>query len=145
MLVGYNAFQLASKDLKYADVLTPGYLNPDLVRYEKHRVWVIEAVLKPSARHVYAKRRFYVDEDTWQIMASDIYDSRGELWRNYESYLTQQHDVELPFTALEATYDLISGGYATNYMTNEVQKKMDVGFTTQKAEFTPAQLKRLGK
>ncbi|MNW22979.1 hypothetical protein D3C71_2247920 [compost metagenome] len=67
------------------------------------------------------------------------------MWRNYESYLTQQHDVELPFTALEATYDLISGGYATNYMTNEVQKKMDVGFITEKAEFTPAQLKRLGK
>ncbi|MNQ53347.1 hypothetical protein D3C85_673850 [compost metagenome] len=145
MLVGYNAFQLANKDLKYTDLLTPGYLNPDLVRYEKHRVWVIEATLKPSARHVYAKRRFYIDEDTWQIMASDIYDSRGELWRNYESYLTQQHDVELPFTALEATYDLISGGYATNYMTNEVQKKMDVGFITEKAEFTPAQLKRLGK
>ncbi|MGE8066001.1 DUF1329 domain-containing protein [Pseudomonas sp. NPDC089569] len=145
MLVGYNAFQLASKDLKYTDLLTPGYLNPDKVRYEKHRVWVIEGTLKPSARHVYAKRRFYIDEDTWQIMASDIYDSRGELWRNYESYMTQQHDLELPFTAMEATYDLISGGYATNYMTNEVQKKMDIGFSTPKAEFTPAQLKRLGK
>lgn len=145
MLVGYNAFQLANKELKYADILKPGYLNPDLVRYEKHRVWVIEAALKPTARHVYAKRRFYIDEDSWQIMASDIYDSRGELWRNYEAYLTQQHDIELPITAVEATYDLISGGYATNYMTNEVPKKMEVGFTTQKAEFTPAQLKRLGK
>lgn len=145
MLVGYNAFQLASKDVKYSTLLTPRYLNPDLVRYEKHRVWVIEATLKPNARHVYAKRRFYLDEDTWQIMASDIYDSRGELWRSYESYLTQMHDIEMPFTALEATYDLISGSYATNYLTNEVPKKMDVGFTTQMAEFTPAQLKRLGK
>jgi hypothetical protein len=145
MLVGYNAFQLANKDLKYADILKPGHLNPDVVRYEKHRVWVIEGALKPGARHVYAKRRFYIDEDTWQVMASDIYDSRGELWRNYESYLTQQHDLELPFTVMEATYDLISGGYATNYMTNEVPKKMDVGFIAQKDEFTPAQLKRLGK
>ena len=145
MLVGYNAYQLASKDLKYTDILKPGYLNPDLVRYEKHRVWVIEATLKPSARHVYAKRRFYIDEDSWQIMASDIYDSRGELWRNYESYMTQLHDIELPLTAMEATYDLISGGYATNYLTNEVPKKIEIGFSTQKDEFTPAQLKRLGK
>jgi len=145
LLVGYNAFQLASKDVTYSTLLTPHYLNPDLVRYEKHRVWVIDATLKPSARHVYAKRRFYLDEDTWQIMASDIYDSRGELWRHYESYLTQMHDLEMPFTALEATYDLISGAYATNYLTNEVPKKMAVGFTTQVAEFTPAQLKRLGK
>ncbi|MNN76902.1 hypothetical protein D3C81_1933200 [compost metagenome] len=126
-------------------MLKPGYLNPDLARFEKHRVWVVEATLKPGARHVYAKRRFYIDEDTWQVMASDIYDSRGELWRNYESHLLMLHDVQLPMTAVEATYDLISGRYAANYMTNEVDHKMEIGAEMQAAEFTPAQLKRLGK
>ncbi|TDF86260.1 DUF1329 domain-containing protein [Pseudomonas sp. H9] len=145
LLVGYNAFQLASKDVKYADLLKGNYLNPDLARYEKHRVWVIEATVKPGARHVYAKRRFYVDEDSWQIMASDIYDSRGELWRNYESHLTMLHDRELPMTAAEVTYDLISGRYAANYLTNEIQKPIETGFVSSLNEFTPAQLKRLGK
>lgn len=145
LLVGYNAFQLASKDVKYSDLLKPGFINPDLARYEKHRVWVLEANLKPGARHVYAKRRFYIDEDTWQIMASDIYDSRGELWRNYESHLTMLHDHTLPLTAVEGTYDLISGRYVVNFLSNEVQKKPEIGLITQQAEFTPAQLKRIGK
>lgn len=145
LLVGYNAYKLASKGVKYADVLKPGYLNPDLARFEKHRVWVVEATLKPGARHVYAKRRFYFDEDTWQVMASDIYDSHGELWRSYESHLYVMHDIQLPITAVETTYDLISGRYATNYMTNEEQQKMEFGAPMQAAEFTPAQLKRLGK
>lgn len=145
LLVGYNAYKLASKSQKYSDVLKPGYLNPDLARFEKHRVWVIEATLKPGARHVYAKRRFYIDEDTWQVMVGDIYDSRGELWRSYESHLYVMHDIQLPLTAVEATYDLISGRYATNYMTNEIGQKMEFGAEIQVAEFTPAQLKRLGK
>lgn len=145
LLVGYNAFRMASKQLKYSDLLKPGFLNPDHARYEKHRVWVVEATLKPSARHVYGKRRFYIDEDTWQIMASDIYDNRGELWRNYESHLAMLHDVQLPLTVAEATYDLISGRYAVNYLTNEVERKAQFGAAMAKAEFTTAQLKRLGK
>ncbi|MEN0105491.1 MAG: DUF1329 domain-containing protein [Pseudomonas sp.] len=145
LLVGYNAYRLASKALKYSDILKPGYLNPDYTRYEKHRVWVVEASLKAGARHVYGKRRFYLDEDTWQIMATDIYDNRGELWRTYESHLVMEHDVQLPITATEVTYDLISGRYATNYMTNEVTQKAVFGAAMPRAEFTPAQLKRLGK
>lgn len=145
MLVGYNAFGLGSKKVKYDDMLKPGYINPDLARYERHRVWVIEATLKPGARHVYGKRRFYLDEDTWQIMASDIYDNRGELWRNYESFLTMYHDLQLPMTAVETTYDLISGLYAVNYLTNAFDHKAEFGKSVTEAEFTPAELKRLGK
>ncbi|MDG9925117.1 MULTISPECIES: DUF1329 domain-containing protein [unclassified Pseudomonas] len=145
LLVGYNAYRLASKSLKYADLLKPGHLNPQYARYERHRVWVVEATLKQGARNVYGKRRFYLDEDTWQVMATDIYDSRGELWRSYESHLAMYHDVQLPITVAEATYDLISGRYATNYLTNEVTQKAEFGASMSKAEFTPAQLKRLGK
>ncbi|MGE9764932.1 DUF1329 domain-containing protein [Pseudomonas sp. PDM20] len=145
MLVGYNAFGLASKQVGYDQMLKPGYINPDVNRYEKHRVWVIEATLKPGARHVYGKRRFYIDEDTWQVMASDIYDNRGELWRNYESFLTMYHDLQLPMTAAEATYDLISGIYAVNYLTNAIGHRAEFGKEVKEAEFTPAELKRLGK
>jgi hypothetical protein len=145
MLIPYNAYRLASKQIKYSDLLTPGYLNPEFTRYEKHRVWVVEATLKPGARHVYAKRRFYFDEDTWQIVLSDIYDSRGELWRSYESHIAMLHDIQLPLTVAEATYDLIAGRYAVNYLTNEVTSKAQYGETLSKSEFTPAQLKRLGK
>lgn len=145
MLIPYNAYRMASKQTSYSELLKPGYLNPEHVRYEKHRVWVVEATLKPGVRHVYAKRRFYLDEDTWQIVASDIYDSRGELWRSYESHIAMLHDIQLPLTVAEATYDLISGRYAVNYLTNEVTSKARYGEILSKSEFTPAQLKRLGK
>lgn len=145
MLIPYNAYRMASKQTPYSELLKPGYLNPEHARYEKHRVWVVEATLKPGARHVYAKRRFYLDEDTWQIVAADIYDSRGELWRSYESHIAMLHDIQLPLTVAEATYDVISGRYAVNYLTNEVTAKAQYGETLSKTEFTPAQLKRLGK
>lgn len=144
-LIPYNSYKLASKSLKYADLLKKNNLDPQYVRYEKHRVWVIEATLKPDARHVYGKRRFYIDEDNWQIASSEMYDSRGELWRMYESYPIQLPDVDVPFQAMEATYDFISGRYATNYMTNETQQKMVFNQLASKENYSPAALRRYGK
>lgn len=145
LLVGYNAYRTMSKQLKYADLLIPNYLNPDHLRYEKHRVWVIEATVKPGARHIYAKRRFYVDEDSWQILVSDIYDSRGELWRVFEAHFAMLYDQQVPVTAAEATYDLISGRYGVAQLTNEVTQKAEHGVLMDPSEFTPAQIRRLGK
>ncbi|MBF6037314.1 MULTISPECIES: DUF1329 domain-containing protein [Pseudomonas] len=145
LLVGYNAYKLNSKTLKYADLLKPGHLNTDPLRYEKHRVWVIEATLKPDARHVYGKRRFYIDEDSWQILASDMYDSRGELWRLFEAHYAMLYDVQVPTTVAETTYDLISGRYGVSQMTNEVNQKVAYGAPMVKADFTPAEIRRLGK
>ncbi len=145
LLVGYNAYAAMSKKLKYADLLTANFLNPDHLRYEKHRVWVIEATLKPGARHIYAKRRFYVDEDSWQILASDIYDSRGELWRLFESHFAMLYDKQVPVTAAEATYDLISARYGVGQITNEVVQKAEYGELMEASQFTPAEIRRLGK
>lgn len=145
LLVGYNAYALIDRTLKHTDILDTGHLANEHSRYEKHRVWVVEATLKEGARHVYAKRRFYIDEDSWKIMASDIYDSRGQLWRQYESHLVFLHDIQVPVTAIEATYDLLSGQYATNFMINESPRKAIYGVAYPASEFTPAKLKRLGK
>ena len=144
-LIPYNSYKLASKSLKYADFLKAGFIDPQYVRYEKHRVWVLEATLKPGARHIYGKRRFYIDEDTWQIAGSEMYDSRGELWRVYENYPMQLPDVDAPFPAMDATYDLISGRYTTNFMTNEYQKKMVFNLTASKDFYSPGALRRYGK
>ena len=43
----------------------PGHLNPEHLRYELHRVWVVEATVKDGERHIYAQRNFFIDEDTW--------------------------------------------------------------------------------
>lgn len=66
-----NAFKPNTGDIKYADMLTPNHPNPDYMRYELRRVWVLEAKLKEGYRHVYGKRVLFIDEDTWNAVVSD--------------------------------------------------------------------------
>lgn len=113
MFVPYNTYKLTYvKDPK--SITTPNHLAPEFVRWEKHRVWVVEATLKGDARHVYAKRTFYLDEDSWVALASDQYDARGQLYRGSYSFFTQSYDVETPNTAPHVIYDLVGGSYNIN-------------------------------
>ena len=110
MIVPYNAFKLAYAKDPYA-ATTPGVLNPDFVRWELHRVWVVEAALKPGKRHIYAKRVFYVDEDTWTAVASDQYDARGNLYRAGFVYTFPMYEAATPNASTQATFDFTTGGY----------------------------------
>ena len=80
MYVPYSNYRLTYHK-NPADVTKPNHINPDLVRWELHRVWVVEATLKADKRHIYSKRVFYLDEDSWMALASDEYDARGQLYR----------------------------------------------------------------
>ncbi|MCG8613999.1 MAG: DUF1329 domain-containing protein, partial [Pseudomonadales bacterium] len=73
--VPYNAYKLHSGDLKLADIVRPKHINQELTRYELHRVWVVEGVLREGIGHVYAKRRLYFDEDSWHILLTEEYNS----------------------------------------------------------------------
>ena len=110
MIVPYNAFKLAYAKDPYA-ATTPGVLNPDFVRWELHRVWVVEATLKPGKRHIYAKRVFYVDEDSWVAVASDQYDARGSLYRAGFVYTFPMYEAATPNATTQATFDFTTNGY----------------------------------
>jgi len=113
MIVPYNTYKLTYiKDPK--PMTTPNHLAPEFVRWEKHRVWIVEGTLKSDARHVYAKRRFYLDEDSWVALASDQYDARGQLYRGSFAFFTQSYDVATPNTAPHVIYDLVGGSYNIN-------------------------------
>lgn len=145
LFIPYNSYKIGSHALKYDEVIKPDHINQDLARYEKHRVWVVEATLKPSARHIYAKRRFYVDEDSWQIAQADQYDSRGELWRSGELHAIQQYDHGFTYNVLETSYDLISGRYYAGGLANEETEPMRVGFAAKTDDYTPSDLRRWAK
>ncbi len=84
LYIPYNGFKLEGREAgqsHYAKLLTPGHENPDFVRWELHRVWILEAKLKEEFRHIYATRVFYLDEDNMQFTMSDTFDNRGQLWR----------------------------------------------------------------
>jgi hypothetical protein len=110
MLVPYNTFKLVYAKDPYA-VTTPNHLNPDYVRWEAHRVWVVEATLKEGKRHIYAKRTFYVDEDSWIAVASDQYDARGQLYRAGFVYTNPSYEVPAPAGTGQSFHDFTSGGY----------------------------------
>ncbi|NBA94975.1 DUF1329 domain-containing protein [Pseudomonas sp. R5(2019)] len=144
MYIGSDAYKLDSPSLKYADILKAGHINQDLTRYELRRVWHVVATLKPGQRHIYAKRDFYIDEDTWQAAVIDHYDGRGQLWRVAEAHAQQYYNVQVPWYTLETLYDLQSGRYLALGMKNEEKRAYDFGFTANTSEFTPAALRQEG-
>jgi hypothetical protein len=112
MIVPYNDFGMYDLKAKLHDVSTPTEIAADHRRYEVHRVWVVEATLKPTARHVASKKVFYLDEDSWLALVGEDYDAQGKLWKVRESYpipvweLGGACDNE-PFVQ----YDVINGRY----------------------------------
>ncbi|EST15392.1 hypothetical protein EDP1_3515 [Pseudomonas putida S610] len=144
LYIASNAFKLDDPKLKYADIIKAGHINQDLARYELRRVWHVVATLKPGQRHIYAKRDFYIDEDTWQAAVIDQYDGRNQLWRVSEAHSQPYYNVEVPWITLEAIYDLQSGRYLALGMKNEEKRAYDFGFTASKADFQPAALRQSG-
>lgn len=109
MIVPYNTYRLNYEKLP-ARFLKPGHLDPDFVRWELHRVWVVEATLKPGMRHIYKKRIFYLDEDSWRAIASDEYDMRDELYRGGYAHGTVDW-YHRTGTGTSVIYDLRTGVY----------------------------------
>ena len=111
MYVPANAYKFQYEPGSPENVLKPKHVNPDVERWELRRVWVVEATLKEGKRHIYAKRNFYLDEDSWIAVASDEYDARGQLFRAGFMPSSFSYDVLAPTTSLQVFYDFIGGGY----------------------------------
>jgi len=111
MFVPYNAYKAVYSPGSKANLTQPNHFNPDLMRWELHRVWVVEATLKPGKRHIYAKRTFYLDEDSWVALASDSYDARGQLYRGVYNLTAFAYDQQAMPTAMQVGYDLVGGLY----------------------------------
>lgn len=142
--VPYNTFRLSDKSLKYKDIIGKRSINADLVRYELHRVWVVEATLKPGQRHIYPKRTFYLDEDSWSVLAEDAYDSRGGLWRVALHGLMQCYDALVPCYRFGIYHDLTSGSYITGGYDNEIKEPIRFNAKGRLQDFQPDALRRLG-
>lgn len=143
MYVPYNSATLNGNTVEIDDVLRVGHINPDLTRYEKHRVWVVEARLKEGTSHIYKRRTFYLDEDSWAALVIDKYDKRGQLWRVDEDHRIVYPDVPMLAPGLEVKHDLDSG----RYIALSLRQKEDVVYERidrQPADFTPNAIRSLG-
>jgi len=145
MYIPYNSYRLDSPELSYDDIVKAGHINQEHARYELHRVYHVRATLKEGERHVYARRDFFIDEDSWSASVIDHYDGRGELWRVAEGHNMQMYDQDVPWLALETLYDLLSGRYLALGLTNEVNRPYRFGINRTFGDYTPSALRRSGR
>jgi hypothetical protein len=139
--VPYNAYKLHRSDAQYRDLVLAGHLSPDLLRYELHRVWVVEATLRDGQRHINARRTYYLDEDSYQILLADHYDARGRLWRHSEAHPINFYEVPTIWTTLETHHDLQTGRYASYRLDNSGGvPRFDLELSP--SAFTPQALRR---
>lgn len=144
MYIAYDDYKLTDKSLKADEVLTPDHVNPDDIRYELHRVWVVEGKLKAGARHLYARRVMYFDEDTFQLAAADLYDAHNQLWRIQETYAMQYYDAKVPGYAGMSFNDLNSGTYMLDDATFGEKPPQEFGKKFRLIDFQPDALRRMG-
>jgi hypothetical protein len=137
MYIPYNSNLIAGPKVKYKDLAKPKHLNQDLPRYELHRVWVVDATIKPGTSHTFARRQFYLDEDSWNIVAVENYDSRGQLYQYQEGHLVYAYNVQTATTIPEVIYHLTSGRYFITAMANE-DKAVDSTASFDDKDFDPA-------
>ena len=111
LIVGYNAFGMYDPSVKFNDVAKDTGVNSANRRYEQHRVWVVEATVKPGVRHVAPKRTFYVDEDSWAIVVADDYDAQGKLWKLREGFVIPVYETGSCDNPSFVQYNLIDNRY----------------------------------
>jgi hypothetical protein len=142
--VPYNAYRLQDPKIKYGELLHKNHLNQDLARYELHRVWVVDSKLKPGQNHLYSRRTLYVDEDSWQILAIDCYDARGQLYRVQEGHALNYYDLPSLWTTLELVMDLTNGRYLALGLQNEEPKSYAFNIKRTPEDYLPSVLERRG-
>ncbi|WP_394181343.1 DUF1329 domain-containing protein [Marinomonas posidonica] len=118
ILIPYNE----NRFLQYSDdqIVSGNHINPETVRWELHRVWVVEATLAEGKRHQAVRSRYYLDEDTWQASLGDRWDSNGELWKTLWqfNYVMPEFPGTIPQTF--GFYNLLSGeAYVANVMNDK--------------------------
>ena len=146
MLVPYNHWRHHNTALAAGSVdplMTKDHVNPDQMRWELHRVWVVEATRKAGARHIYSKRTWALDEDSWNILAYQSYDDAGKIYRVNWFPLWQAYDIPAPITHSQVGHDFIKNGWffgsvatgsgwrqidplPTNYLTPDAMAAMGV-------------------
>lgn len=143
VLIPYNNYRIGKAGLPFETILDTHHLNADLMRWELHRVHVVEAHLKPGARHIYKKRRFYLDEDSWNVAMVDQFDAEGDLWRVSLAMLKNFYDLPGVWTDLEAFHDLKEQRYNVQGLNTELPATRAFSDTPPNERyFSPASLRR---
>ena len=148
LYIPYNSYKWIDKARKYKEIYLDDFVNRDLVRYELHRVWKVEATVKQGMRHQIAKRHFYLDEDSWGLIVADNYDAQGKIWRVQESSVYPAPEIQACVSQEFVSYDLTVGRYIGE---NATQERPETDWLAGKEgridpkKFSPDELRRVGE
>ncbi len=125
MYIPYNDNKIM-QPTKDSDVLMPHHLNPNYVRWELHRVWVVEATLAPGHRHQAVRNLYYIDEDSWQAVLGDRWDSKGQLWKTLWALPMVLPDSPAVTDLNFGFYDMTSGAWYSANMYNQKSEQYKI-------------------
>lgn len=145
MYVPYNSYGVYSDKYSYDELINKGHINQNAPRYELHRCWVVEATVKDGISHLYPRRVFYIDEDSWLILLEDMFDERGELWRYAEAHAINVFFIPFMTNPLQVHYDLNSRRYVVLNMTSEEPKLTQYDWTAPSSHFNARYLEKFVK
>lgn len=141
LFVPYNAYRIHAAERGYDTIALAGHLLPEVLRYERHRVWVVDARLRDGQRHIHPRRTFYLDEDSYQVLLAEHYDAQGRLWRVSEAHPMVFYEVPMVWTTLETHHDLQTRRYVSYRLdTGRGAPRFDLQM--EAGEFSPQSLRR---
>jgi Protein of unknown function (DUF1329) len=146
IFIPYHSYRFDTPGLSYDTLLTRFHANPDYMRYELKRVWVAEATLREGQRHIYGKRRIYVDEDTGLTAITENYDGRGELWKVVLFNSLYEFGGAAYVRRVQMYHDLRAGAYIAERLVNDSAPLLyDQSPMQGESYFSPANIRKLGR
>jgi len=135
MLIPYNSNALMTN--KSSEVFGTNHISPDVMRWELHRVWVVEATLRAGQRHEAPRGLYYFDEDTWNGVLADRWNASGRLWKTLWMASFVMPEVPATMTATFGYYDLLSGTAYTHMFVGDKARQFRFVNKIRDTVFTP--------
>jgi hypothetical protein len=143
--IPYHSYKFDQQGLDYSVLLPEFHVNPEYMRYELQRVWVVEATLREGKRHIYGKRRFYMAEDSWMMALTENFDGRGELWKAVLVNSIYEYNIKGIVIRSQIFHDLRAGAYVVTRLVNDQQALDHTAAPLGESYYTPTNIRKLGK
>lgn len=146
MYIPYHNYRFDDPAVSHKELLTKFHVNPEHMRYELKRVWVAEGTLREGERHIYGKRRIYVDEDTGLTAITENYDGRGEMWKVVLFNNIYEYGGEAYTRRSQMYHDLRAGAYIVERLVNETAPMLyDIEEVKGANYYSPSNVRKLGR
>jgi len=147
--VAYDAPGTAADGMRTSDQFDMFNGAPD--RYQWQLIGKREVIVPYNSYKLHSRsvkysdilKPLHINQDSWQILAVDQYDSREQLWRVSEAHCIEYYEVPLFWSTLEVHTDLQAGRYLAIGLDNE-GKMYDFSIKRSAADYVPDSLRREG-